>query len=132
MVTMLILAIALSVVAVKLTSRMPETLLKSAARTLLADLRYASVLASSKGKDVKVTVDLNALAYTFNGKTRSFPENTKIVIKDAEDKEFRRGRWQVVFYAVGGSTGGEISLSTRKKTLTIAIDPIAGAMLTKH
>lgn len=127
----MILAIALSVVAVKLTSKMPETALKAATRTLLADMRYASQLASSKGKDIKLTVDISALSYTLNGKTRKFPENTAIVIKDTEDRLLRNGSWHVVFYAGGGSTGGEIKLSIRKKAFKITIDPIAGAMLTK-
>ncbi|MBF0456596.1 MAG: prepilin-type N-terminal cleavage/methylation domain-containing protein [Nitrospirae bacterium] len=131
-VMLLIMAIVLSIAAVKLTSRMPETVLKSAARTMLADLRYAAVIASTKGKDIKLTVDLNALTYTFNDKTRSFPENTKIVITDPEDGQVRKGRWHVVFYAGGGSTGGEIDLSVREKTYKVTIDPVAGAVMTNH
>ncbi|MBF0568540.1 MAG: prepilin-type N-terminal cleavage/methylation domain-containing protein [Nitrospirae bacterium] len=131
-VTMLIIAVAMSIATVKLTSKMPGTVLKSAARMLSADLRYASVLASAKGKDIKLTVDLDSLSYTLNGKTRGFPENTRIVITDPEDGKLRRGRWNVIFYACGGSTGGEINLSLGKKTFRVTIDPVAGAVLTQH
>ncbi len=129
---MLIIAVALSVVAVRLTSRMPDTALKSAARKLGADLRYASVLSTSKGKDMTLTVDLDALSYTLNGRTRGFPENTKIVIEDPEDGQIRSGRWHVVFYAGGGSSSGEINLSIGKKTYRITIDPVVGSVLTMH
>ncbi|MCG6553018.1 MAG: prepilin-type N-terminal cleavage/methylation domain-containing protein [Candidatus Magnetominusculus sp. LBB02] len=132
MVTMLILAVGLSIAAVRLTSRMPETALRAAARTLMADLRYASVLSSTNGKDIKLAVDLDALSYTFNGKTRRFPENTKIEIKEAENKSVLRGRWHIVFYAGGGTTGGEINLSIGKKHFKITIDPIAGAVMAGH
>lgn len=125
----LITAIALPM----FTGVLPGAELKSAARNLGADMRYARSRAIAGNREVTLSVDLVARRYAISGEARerSLPEELTIDVLTARSEleggdALRPRRASIRFFPDGSSTGGRVSLSRGGRTYHVGVDWLTG------
>ena len=111
---------------------LPSSRLKATAREMAATIRYAKHLATIKGENQTLTIDLDSRSYGIEGRGyKSIPSDINVEIRDPYSGEIFRGKYLIAFNTLGAIEGGTIILSTKKKSVTIQLDPIVGSVVIK-
>jgi general secretion pathway protein H len=109
---------------------LPGERLKAAAREIAGIVKHAGILARSEGTDKVLTIDMDAGSYWVDGiKTRILPSGVRIKVIDPFAGEQSKGRCEFSFQKEGGADGGTIIVYNGKKSITVDLDPIAGALV---
>jgi prepilin-type N-terminal cleavage/methylation domain-containing protein len=109
---------------------LPSARLEATGRQITGVIRHARALARLNMEDRTVVVDLDRGTYGIEGLAqKSIPPGTRIRVIDAFAGEIASGSYDIAFHPGGGVRGGDIVLSSGKKTLRIEMDPITGAVL---
>ncbi len=111
---------------------LPSSKFNAAVRDLVSTIRYARSLAQADGENQTVTIDLDAKNFGIDGRgMKSIPPGVNVKVLDYTAGEIVTGKHSLVFPAIGGAEGGTIVLWDTKKSVTIALDPIVGSVVTK-
>jgi hypothetical protein len=95
-------------------------------------MKHAKALSKINGKSQTVTIDLDARKYRIVGRAeKKIPSGVHIKVKDTITGETLQGTYDFVFNTLGVAEGGSLLLWDNKRTATIEIDPIVGAMVVK-
>ena len=105
---------------------LPSARISAAGREITGMVRYARSLARMNMESRTVMIDLDSRTYGIEGLgTKYFPPDALVrVIDPFSGDEITRGKYPIVFYPIGGMTGGTIILSTGKKEVRVDLDPI--------
>lgn len=133
MVVLVIIMAVFGLSSVFFASSLPSARLGSTGRELSATLRYARLLAREEGRSKKVAIDLDRGRYMIEGiQTKNIPEGVSVRITDPVSGEITRGGYSFTFHEYGMAEGGDITLSTKKRSLRIELDPVLGAVVIKR
>ncbi|MEI6158020.1 MAG: prepilin-type N-terminal cleavage/methylation domain-containing protein [Atribacterota bacterium] len=104
---------------------LPSAKINATGREITGMIRHARSLARLNMESRTVLIDLDNRTYGIEGMaTKYFPPDARIqVIDPFSDNEITRGQYPIVFYPIGGMTGGTIILSLGKKEIRINLDP---------
>jgi len=118
--------------AVVFTNTLSSSRLNATAREISASVRHARTLAQIHSERQTVFLDLDAKQYGIGGRTlRSIPHDVNIKVTDPFSGEVYSGKYLIVASPTGTVSGGVIVLWNKKKTVTIQLDPIIGAVVIK-
>lgn len=111
---------------------LPGQRLNATARDLSATIRQARNLAQIHGEPQTVTIDLDGKYYGIEGRTtKGIPADIGVMVLDMLAGEVRQGKYSVSARAFGSIEGGTIVLSQDGRSVSIAIDPVGGAVVIK-
>jgi len=129
MLVITLMTLAVGLVAAGISRTLPSTKIRVQARKLAATFRYAKVKARMSGTDSIVTLYPEEGRYELSGRgSHSLPEGMRLVVEDPVEGDLVDGSWNAVFYAAGGARAGAVRLERDDASITVAIDPILGAI----
>jgi general secretion pathway protein H len=98
---------------------------KGLARRLAADLRFARSQAITSGEGQPITFDREGRGYSTSNPAQevSLPDDWHFLNPEAIPTG---GKWSVVFYPDGSSSGGEIRIGRARNLFSITVDPLLG------
>ncbi len=148
MVVLVIMALTAAFVVPRLGGPLSRLGSVSAAKKTCACLRYARSRAASKKKAYKVVFDIDKNILTISpfyennepekagGSGKSFDKSYELPqgvffeeLVDSHDRYADSGRFTIVFFPNGGSSGGKIMIKDKKnRKFTIDVDPISGTV----
>lgn len=132
LVVLLLVVIILGVSSVFLANTLPSNRINAAARDISTLLRQARTFAQMNGKIQTVKLNLDSKNLTLEGhKPRTIPPDVNVKVVDVFLGEIYTGEYIFTFYPHGIIEGGTIVLFTEKKSLSIEIDPVIGAVIAK-
>src|SRR5688500_16671031 len=110
----MVLIAAASVLAALTVSGGSESMrLRSSAKEIAANLRYARVQAISTGKPQSFAIDPRAHVWQgANGRKGEIPKKLGIVFTGAREVQPRDGVGAIMFFADGASTGGRVQVNS--------------------
>ncbi len=125
---MALAAIMMVLVPMKISSALPGTQLKSAARELAAGLRYARTHALTSREEATLVLDTEKRSFKVTGRDRSYdiPPSVDISLLTAESETRGEHVGAIRFFPDGGSTGGRITLSHGERGFGVGVDWLTG------
>lgn len=106
--------------------------LNATVREMSATIRHARSIAQINSETQVVSIDLDSRSYGIEGRgNKSIPSGINIKIMDPFSGEVHNGKYPIVLYAAGGIEGGTIVLSDNRRSVSIQLDPIVGAVVVK-
>jgi prepilin-type N-terminal cleavage/methylation domain-containing protein len=122
----------LGLVMVYFANLMSTVKLQAAARDLSTTLRQARTLAKINGVPQGVTVNLDAKEYGLDGREmKKMPGSISLKIIDPSAGEIQGGQYHLAFEPNWGNPSLTFQLSDKKKVMSISLDPLSGATVTK-
>lgn len=111
---------------------LPSGMLNATARELSATIRHARTLSHMNGERQIVTLDLDSKKYMLGNRgEKTIPAEVNIKIQDPLTGEQTSGIHRIIFHGTGGAEGGTVVLWNRKRTVSLELDPVAGAVVIK-
>ncbi len=96
----------------------------------MSTMKHARNLAKANNETVIVTIDLDDRKYKIEGMAvKEIPKDINVKVVDPDKGEIFRGKYMMHFYAGGVADGGTIVMWNYKKTRSIKLDPILGAII---
>ncbi|MGH8190412.1 MAG: prepilin-type N-terminal cleavage/methylation domain-containing protein [Rhodanobacteraceae bacterium] len=127
-----LIAIAVTVTAVSLNGR-SRGQLDATAQRVAAGLRDTRTRAMATSRPQGFVVDLRDRSFAAPGRDpRTFPAGTSVQVTSAAELAPADGIAQIRYYPDGSSSGGRIVLSERKRSVTVAVDWLTGAVTVDH
>ncbi|WP_223212081.1 GspH/FimT family pseudopilin [Thiolapillus brandeum] len=125
---MALAAILMVLVPPMISSALPGTQLKSAARELAAGLRYARTHALTSREEALLTLDAEQRHFKVSGRSRTYtiPDSVDISMLTAESETRGDRIGAIRFFPDGGSTGGRISLRHGERGFGVDVDWLTG------
>jgi type II secretion system protein H len=113
---------------------LPSQKVDATAREIMAVFRQARSNAITSGKWQVLTVEIEGKTFGIDegGATHTIPDNVSIRVIDPLYGEVVVGGYRFVFAPSGVTEGGTIVLSAGKKVVTLEIDPIVGAVISRQ
>ncbi|MGO4222666.1 GspH/FimT family pseudopilin [Lysobacter sp. TAF61] len=101
--------------------------LRSAAKSVAAQLRYTRTQAIATGRKQSFTLDPAAHTWTApNGRKGEIAPALRITFTGARELQPRRGEGAIVFFSDGASSGGRVQLSARDAAWNIDVAWLTG------
>jgi len=111
---------------------LPSNRFNATVRNISSAMKHTRSLAQIYGKPHTFTIDLDEKNYIVEGRgEKKIPDDTNIKVIDPISGELYTGRYQFVMHASGNIEGGTIVVWNTKRTVTIQLDPIVGAVVIK-
>ena len=131
-IVMLLISLMLGLSAVFFANMLPSSKFNATVRDMASTIRHSRNLSQINGKKETVTIDLDLKKYGIEGLgEKSIPPEMNIKVLDPLYGEIRNGKHRFVFNVVGGFEGGSVILWNKKRTATINVDPVVGAVVIK-
>lgn len=149
-VVLLIVALGSAVVGVRLSGTLGQTTLRTTAKSVAAGLRYARSQATTTGAVQAATVDFEEQEVRFGAlvkpsgegrdgglgegsvgrnKVYALPKGVFVEKVVTGDREVASGLFEILFYPLGNSSGGEVVLvSEGRKRCSVLVDVILGTV----
>jgi len=132
-IVLFLMTLILSLSAVFFANFIPSVKFNAAGREIPAMIRHARSLARMNMESKTFVIDLDKKTYGIEGlAANQIPPDYAIKIIDPSAGEINHGKYSIMFKPTGGTGGGTIILSMRKKVIFIDIDPITGAALNRE
>jgi prepilin-type N-terminal cleavage/methylation domain-containing protein len=129
MIVLTLIALILGLTVAFFASSLTSTKARTAVRDMRNSLRYARALSRTSGVPKVVSIDLDGKRFWISGKKAiNLPGDMDVAVLDPISGEIRSGVYRIVFYPTGNTPGTTITLSGRKGTTTIYLDPILGSV----
>lgn len=110
-----------------LTGGFDRMALRSSAKELTAQLRFARAHAIATGTPQRFTVDPGARAWQgANGRGGDLPDQLEVHFIGAREVQPARGVGAIVFFGDGASTGGRVQLSLRDAAWNVDVAWLTG------
>jgi general secretion pathway protein H len=123
-----LLAIGVTLTAVSLHGR-SRGRLQAAAQRVAAGLRDTRTRAMATGQPQWFTVDLRAHSFTVPGRSpRGLPADATLHATSAATADNQPGIARIGYFPDGSSSGGNITLSERNRSLRVDVDWLTGAV----
>lgn len=111
---------------------LPSSRFNATVREIAATVRHAKALAVLNNESRTVTINLDSRTYGIRSlNSKSIPQDVNIKINSALSGEVSNGTYDIVFRSTGGIEGGTIVLWDARRTASIEIDPVVGAVVIK-
>jgi general secretion pathway protein H len=125
---MALAAIMMVLVPMKISSALPGTQLKSAARELAAGLRYARTHALTSREEAVLILNTEKRSFKVSGRDRNYtiPDSMDISMLTAQSETRGENTGAIRFFPDGGSTGGRISLRRGERGFGVDVDWLTG------
>lgn len=128
-VVLLLISLIAGISVVTFTGALSSGKLDATARSLVAAMKHARVMAIMNGEAQSVFVDLDTGTYGIEGRDgRPFPKGITVAVTDLLDVRQTSGRSLFTFDPLGSIQGGEIILSTPKRSVAVRPDPLVAAI----
>ena len=128
LVVLVLMALVYTVGLPMVSSGMPGTELKGAARQLAAGLRKARSQAVTQKQEAALTVDVEQHRFDVTGDKRSYalPAKLEISLFTAQSELLRDKVGSIRFFPDGSSTGGRITVSQADRKYHVNVDWLTG------
>ncbi|MGC2459128.1 MAG: GspH/FimT family protein [Gallionellaceae bacterium] len=128
MVVMVLMVLVYAIVVPKISSALPGTELKSAARELAAGLRKARSQAITHKEEATLTLDVEQHHFEISGDDHSYAVSPRLDISlyTAQSELSQDKVGAIRFYPDGSSTGGRISVSFGERKYQVDVDWLTG------
>jgi general secretion pathway protein H len=111
---------------------LPSNRFNATVRNISSAMKYTRSLAQIQGRPRAFTIDLDAKKYgTEDRGTKDIPDDMNIKVIDPISGDLYTGQYQFVMHPAGNIEGGTIVVWNAKKTVTIQLDPVVGAVVIK-
>lgn len=131
-IVLFIAVLMVSLSAVLFANTLSSSRLSATARDIFSSIRQARSLAQIHSQRQTVTIDLDSRQFGIEGHAlKRIPSDVNIKVNDPFSGEVHTGKYQIVAGVTGAVNGGTIVLWNRKKTVTIQMDPVLGAVVSK-
>jgi general secretion pathway protein H len=128
-VVMFLISLIAGISMVLFTGTLSSGKLDATARSLVAAMKHARVLATMNGEPQAVFIDLDTGTYGIEGKDgKPFPKGITVSVTDPLHGRLTGGRSLITFDPIGSIQGGEVVLSTPKRSLAVRPDPLVAAV----
>lgn len=132
LIVLFLATLILSLAAVFFANTLSSGRLNASARELSASIRHAKSLAQLKSERQTLTIDLDSKHYGIGGHgVNSIPRDIEVLVMDPFSGEIRNGKYNITFQPYGGVEGGTVILRSRKRTVSIQVDPVVGSIMIK-
>lgn len=113
-------------------NRLPGAKFDATAREIMATVRHARSLAMANSETRTVTIDIDQRSYGIDGLgVRRIPEDIGIKVRDPFSGEVLKGKYRLTFYPGGAAGGGAVIIWSDKRSQSIQLDPVVGAVVIK-
>lgn len=128
MVVLALMVLVYAIVLPNISSALPGTELKSAARELAAGLRKARSQAIMHKEEATLTLDVEQHHFGISGDDRSYslPPRLELSLYTAQSELSQDKVGAIRFYPDGSSTGGRISVSFGDRKYQVDVDWLTG------
>jgi general secretion pathway protein H len=124
---MVLIAAASVLAALTVSGGFESMRLRSSAKEIAANLRYARVQAISTGKPQSFAIDPRAHVWQgANGRKGEIPKKLGIVFTGAREVQPRDGVGAIMFFADGASTGGRVQVNSRNAAWNVDVAWLTG------
>lgn len=132
MIVIFLIVIILGLSSFFFINNLPSSRFNATVREMASMVRYARALAQTNGEEQIITIDLDSKKYSIEGRVeKKVPPDINIKILDPFSGEIDNGKTQILFQAIGGVDGKTIVLSNNRKSASIEMDPVVGAVVVK-
>lgn len=132
LIVIFLISLMLGISTVYFANSLPASRFKATVREMSSVMRHARVLARSSGEDRVLLIDMDAGSYAIEGAVaKTLPRDIKVKVMDPFEGELGSGIYRLVFRPMGAMDGAGIILSGPKRSATIELDPIVGAVVVK-
>jgi prepilin-type N-terminal cleavage/methylation domain-containing protein len=106
--------------------------LQGTVRDFSTTLRQARTLAKINGAAQGVTINLDTKEYGLDGREmKKIPKNLSLKIIDPSAGEIQSGQYHLAFEPNWGNPNLIFQFTDKKKVISLALDPLSGAVVTK-
>ncbi|MDA8083402.1 MAG: prepilin-type N-terminal cleavage/methylation domain-containing protein [Nitrospiraceae bacterium] len=131
-IVLFLVALIFGISTVYLANSLPAGKFNAAVRDIASSIRHARALAQIDGTAQAVTIDMETKKYGIEGKDlRPFPPDVQVRVIDPFSGAVTEGKYTFHFSPSGGSDGGTIVVWNAKRTVSIVVDPVVGAIVMK-
>ena len=124
---MALIAAASTLAAMTVSGGFESMRLRSSAKEIAANLRYARAQAISTGKPQSFAIDPRAHVWQgANGRKGEIPKKLGIVFTGAREVQPRDGIGAIMFFPDGASTGGRVQLNSRGAAWNVDVAWLTG------
>jgi general secretion pathway protein H len=128
-VVMFLISLMAGISVVLFTGTLTSGKLDATARSLVAAMKHARVMAAVNGEPQAVFIDLDTNTYGIEGKDgKPFPKGITVTVADPLQGRQTGGRSLITFDPLGSIQGEQVILSTPKRSLTVRPDPLVAAV----
>lgn len=125
-----LIVLILGISTVFLVHSLPAAGLRATAREMAATIKYGKYLAKANNGKQAVDIDIDSKTYALEGReTKKIPPDIVITILDTNLDVISKGRFAIVFDAMGGNDWHSIILSRGRSRTTITMDPVMTAVI---
>jgi len=130
MLVVFLIVLILGIATVFLAHSLPAAVLRATGRDMASTMKYAKFLAKANNGKQVFEIDIDSKTYAVEGReTKKIPSDIAVTILDANLDVITKGRFSIVFDAMGGNDWHSIILSRGGSKTTIAMDPIVTAVI---
>lgn len=127
MLVVLLMAIGGLLAAMLLTGGLDGMRLRAEAREIAAQLRYTRAQAMATGQPQRFVIDPVARRWSApNGRHGDVPRQLSVSFVGARQAQPREGQGAIVFFHDGGSSGGQIRLTTQRARWNVDVAWLTG------
>jgi general secretion pathway protein H len=131
-IVMLLISLIFGLSSVLFTNMLPSVRLNSTAKKISATIRHARSLAKISGEVKTIVIDLDSKLFGIEDRSHEdIPSEVNIKVIDPLYGEVSKGKYKLNVNTTGGIEGCTIVVWNNKKTVSIEIDPIVGAVVVK-
>ncbi len=125
-----LISLIVGITSVHYVNNLPSARLQSTARELAAALRSIKVSARLNHEPKALVLDLNTRQYyVSNNQVKTIPADIWMKVVDSASEEKLEGKHEIVFEPEGATECGRIVLWNERKSVSIQIDPVIGAVV---
>jgi prepilin-type N-terminal cleavage/methylation domain-containing protein len=127
-----LITLLLGMSAIFFAGLLPSNRFNATVRNISSAMKSSRSLAQIHGRPHVFTINLDAKKYGIDGHSaKDIPDDMNIKVVDPMSGELYTGSYQFVMHPAGNIEGGTIVLWNTKKTATIQLDPVVGAIVIK-
>ncbi len=128
-----LIAIAISAVAVTVGKSLQSAQVNAVSRDLAAALRYTRGQAIVKGSEQVIRFNLRDWSYKVPGKAaQKLPDGMELRIRTAAEEQIDKDIWGLRFYPDGSSTGGRITIIRGPREWHVNVSWLTGEVRVKE
>jgi hypothetical protein len=125
-----LIVLILGIATIFLAHSLPAAGLRATAREMAATMKYAKYLAKANNEKQVFDIDIDSKTYALEGReTKKIPSDIVVTILDTNLDAIMKGKFSIVFDAMGGNDWHSIILSRGESKTTIAMDPVMTAVI---
>jgi len=131
-IVLVLISVIIGLSAIFFANTLPTYKFNATVRNISTTLKQARSLARIHDERQTVTIDMESRKYTLEGHDpKDIPEGIAVKVIDPVSGEIQTGTYNFVLNPSGGIQGGTIVLWNAKRSASIQLDPVVGAVVIK-